>query len=401
MLLSIKSSNQDLGYILAKNPNSLPIAKNEGNGLLFGFFDNRPDIYRVAYLEQETLRDDGYLTTEKYVAPRLANAIFSKILNSALSKDMLQDTDHQHYVQLNYLKCPKYLIESYSAAYPTFEAIEKTKNVYSIIFSSHGKLKDALNAVFFIVQLAYSDCEDFTKDQATKLMKYFAMSDPGYTIRRSVKTCLIRTGQIEAHISELNKTKHDIRMSPFNSQEARKAFARACLAKSEKVNIVDIGCGSGYYLAALKRQIESYQGVDTNDRCLAKVVDKAKYLGITANVSVLSDYLDADYSDQTIVLLSESIEHVEEPEELLSFVNEKRPAQIIITTPNKQFNKYLLIEGFRQEDHLREYDVIEFEALVSKVFSEHYEIKMVGIGDYCEGHFITQGAHLVRKEATK
>ena len=50
MFIQIKSKNKDLSWTLNKNPNSIPLMKNQRKGLAFGWFKGE-DTYNMCYKE--------------------------------------------------------------------------------------------------------------------------------------------------------------------------------------------------------------------------------------------------------------------------------------------------------------------------------------------------------------
>lgn len=183
----------------------------------------------------------------------------------------------------------------------------------------------------------------------------------------------------------------------------RRTFISSVLSFNKP--ILDIGCGEGFYAIPYAGKIEStYYAVDINEELLEVVNRKAKAKEIDniATFSSLDHFLESYNGEQTDVILTEVVEHMSEDEaaglvrQIISNVNFE---QLIVTTPNADFNYHYELDGFRHEDHkwemghgaFREWFAATLEGLAVEA-----EYSMVG--DRVDAIRTTQSAIVRRKE---
>ena len=162
--------------------------------------------------------------------------------------------------------------------------------------------------------------------------------------------------------------------------------------------VIDLGCGPGYYLKALVADpgITEVMGVDVSPRVLTTAERRL-------NLDRLSDHQRAKltlrqssvtYRDDRLagfdaILLVEVVEHVEPdrvPSLEASVFGAARPASVIVTTPNREYNRrYGLDEDtLRHPDHRFEWTRAEFAAWADEVASSYnYRVayRDVGVAD--------------------
>jgi SAM-dependent methyltransferase len=139
-------------------------------------------------------------------------------------------------------------------------------------------------------------------------------------------------------------------------------------------SVLDLGCGDGDLLVRLLSEqcIERVVGVDVSDKKLERLRERLRALPVTlqARVQLLSDSMTnprAELAGFDVAVLVESIEHLEPS--LLSRLEravffEMRPATVVITTPNADFNPLLGIpkERRRRDDHCFEWGRAKFRS---------------------------------------
>lgn len=158
--------------------------------------------------------------------------------------------------------------------------------------------------------------------------------------------------------------------------------------------ILDLGCGSGNFLWQLLQQpqIESVIGVEQSSLSLLQAREK---LSVYLNQSPCRlRLMNASYAEPhpdlygfPLAVMIETIEHVEPKR--LSQVEQNvfavmRPEQIILTTPNSEYNPlYGLYSGeLRDPDHQFEWTRHKFQLWAKGVAARHnYEVHFSGIGE--------------------
>lgn len=83
------------------------------------------------------------------------------------------------------------------------------------------------------------------------------------------------------------------------------------------------------------------------------------------------------------VILTEVVEHItlQEATDLVNCILNSGVKQLVITTPNKQFNSNYFIEGFRHDDHQFEMSFNEWVTFVNTLNVAGYYVNHKQIGD--------------------
>ena len=69
--------------------------------------------------------------------------------------------------------------------------------------------------------------------------------------------------------------------------------------------------------------------------------------------------------------------------------------KIIITTPNRSFNKfYMLGQDFRHDDHKWEYTELQFKEYIQEIVTDDLKVTFLDIGDTVDGISCSQGVIL-------
>jgi 3' terminal RNA ribose 2'-O-methyltransferase Hen1 len=159
--------------------------------------------------------------------------------------------------------------------------------------------------------------------------------------------------------------------------------------------VVDLGCGEGHYLRALLAEpaITNLLGVDVSVRALERA-------GQRLGLERLSDHQRArvhlrqssvTYRDDALagydaILLVEVVEHLE-PDRLGSLeanvFGAARPAHVVLTTPNAEFNvRYELAGSLRHPDHRFEWTRAKLAEWCEAVAARHgYRVTFRGVGE--------------------
>ncbi len=147
------------------------------------------------------------------------------------------------------------------------------------------------------------------------------------------------------------------------------------LSPGRKEKILDVGCGTGYYLKyVLEKGAEAY-GTDLSEEYIKQ--SKAYIYPQHANLKIASATnipFRNDYFDK--VLMTEVIEHIPRYRESLREIYRvlKIGGSAIITTPNKfsymniAYKLKRVLKGFKFNEHVKEFSRNEFLSLLSKYF---------------------------------
>lgn len=186
--------------------------------------------------------------------------------------------------------------------------------------------------------------------------------------------------------------------APMKLNDARMAAVVAALRANGASAIADLGCGEGRLLQHLLREhwAQRLIGVDPAVGELQKASRRLKlHLAggeATERVTLLHGsvtYRDARWEDVDAAVLVEVIEHLDPdrlaPLEQVVFAA-ARPATVIVTTPNVEFNvrfPNLAAGALRHPDHRFEWTRVQFQAWAGGVAERHgYGVEYEGIGEH-------------------
>ena len=133
--------------------------------------------------------------------------------------------------------------------------------------------------------------------------------------------------------------------------------------RSAGLEMVDMACGEGYGTDVLARSARRVTGVDANPDAYEHA--RAKYT--RPGVRFVRDLIETYVQPCDAVVFLQTIEHVKQPEQVLSHFKAMAPT-VYVSTPNVLT---LAPEGADKSDnpwHLREYRAREFRALCERVF---------------------------------
>jgi 3' terminal RNA ribose 2'-O-methyltransferase Hen1 len=175
-------------------------------------------------------------------------------------------------------------------------------------------------------------------------------------------------------------------ISKVSLNDARLSAVCGELEAAGARSVIDLGCGEGRLLSRLARakQITRLVGVDVSPRALEIASERLEDKRVTLVQGSLT-YRDARFAGFDAACLVEVIEHIE-PSRLGAFervvFEHARPATVIVTTPNAEYNVKYELSGMRHRDHRFEWTRAEFEAWASGVAERHgYAVRFVGIGE--------------------
>lgn len=175
----------------------------------------------------------------------------------------------------------------------------------------------------------------------------------------------------------------------------------AVLKEHHVSSLLDLGCGEGKLLRALKheRSLSKIAGSDASLRCLEVAQDRLQpdrqkrgEPQIELFHSALT-YRDKRFAGYDAIALVEVIEHIDVPRlaslERVVFEH-AAPRVVVVTTPNGEYNvlfETLPAGQFRHSDHRFEWSRAEFKDWADKVAARYgYTVSLLPIGDEDETH---------------
>jgi 3' terminal RNA ribose 2'-O-methyltransferase Hen1 len=177
--------------------------------------------------------------------------------------------------------------------------------------------------------------------------------------------------------------------------EQRRDAVLAALTESGATRVLDLGCGGGALLSALvkDRSYTKIVGTDVSSRALDLAhrrlrldqVPERQRDRVTLWQSALT-YRDDRLRGFDAAVLMEVIEHLDPPRLPAleaSVFGHARPATVVVTTPNVEYNvHYEGLTGMRHSDHRFEWTRAEFQEWASRTASAHgYQVSFRGVGE--------------------
>ena len=210
--------------------------------------------------------------------------------------------------------------------------------------------------------------------------------DADTTPARSAEACFFADGFHASPDAEASG-------APSLAAQRREAIIAALLAAGAR-SVVDLGCGEGRLVTALlaEGRFDRVVGADVSPGVLARaqaaldqLPERARARGTLLQTS--ATYRDARLAGFDAIVLSEVVEHLD-PDRLPALVQtvfgDGRPAHVLVTTPNTEYNALfpaLPAGRFRHLDHRFEWTRAEFEAWARGVAAGHgYDVAFDGVG---------------------
>ncbi|MEX2465516.1 MAG: methyltransferase domain-containing protein [Gemmatimonadota bacterium] len=165
------------------------------------------------------------------------------------------------------------------------------------------------------------------------------------------------------------------------------------LSTPEVETVLDLGCGSGALLERLAAEprLRRIVGIDRSLQALQAARERLTHDGgsLDARLALRQGSVtdaDADLVGFDAAVLVETIEHLEPTHLSLlerSILTRLRPARVVITTPNREYNVLygLGSDEYRHPHHRFEWDRAKFEGWVSGASGRNgYRASFEGIG---------------------
>jgi 2-polyprenyl-3-methyl-5-hydroxy-6-metoxy-1,4-benzoquinol methylase len=137
------------------------------------------------------------------------------------------------------------------------------------------------------------------------------------------------------------------------------------------LDVVDMACGEGYGTAELARRAARVTGVDANPEAF----EHARLKYTRPGISFERDLVQSWSGDRDAVVFLQTIEHVENPKELLDHLR-SLASTVYVSTPNVLT---LAPEGAEKSGnpwHVKEYRADEFRALCERTFDR---VELLGL----------------------
>ncbi|MBX5462064.1 MAG: 3' terminal RNA ribose 2'-O-methyltransferase Hen1 [Steroidobacteraceae bacterium] len=201
----------------------------------------------------------------------------------------------------------------------------------------------------------------------------------------------------DARVAGKPAAREDALEAPLRLNEQRIAKVVEVVLEVGAQSVLDLGCGEGKLLRELlrQRQLERIVGVDVSLRALEIAEERLELdrlaPAIRNKLTLLHGslmYRDRRLQGFDAATLIEVVEHLDAPRlrafERVVFEN-ARPATVILTTPNAEYNaKFSSLPAgqFRHPDHRFEWTRAEFERWAGDVATRFgYEVRFTPVGE--------------------
>jgi len=414
--LKLSSTNKEFSFVIMKNPESGMLAKNIRNGTAFGWYPPGNDqCYCVAFfdgMDEMSFAKGGqnesfsYIDSTKYNSPLFIAAAIREFFHSALSNKEEDKDELGFHNELVISSVEIHRIELFEKLASCFEGFEiKVEelphtvvegveyNNFTLTISTELPIWKLLNLGYLLsYMIAISSHINFIVEKAmlSRLIEAAIVLEAPYYVRHLIRCWCIKS------IEEFKRVKEDLdfhERDKFDISPDINSLVRLNWIKSQiqmDTDIVDYGCGEGNFFSISKSISNStYYAIDRDEEtreAATRRMERKEYDNI-----IILDSLDAFISAETdkdfVVIMSEMFEHNELDsitKDLKKLLDNPHCTRIILTTPNKDFNKYYLLdEGeLRIEDHVFEMTKSEAEYYFTELVEDiEFSVKITDLGD--------------------
>jgi hypothetical protein len=422
MIIKIHAANDYLLDILYKNPNTdLGLyLKPLRNGVIVG---NCVNAHQYEVIFQDTkysfLQEETQLDFQSYASPNALMLILSEMFAHLLierekyaEKEIswlekkYQDIDNQLvtievpniYLDSNWYDERGFLLSKYL---PQVQLQHQLGNNYAMKIEAKNVYEGinlaTLTACFIEITNTFRT-KWLDESWYTKYARILTNVEnvPYFVFYLFIKRCMRSPKVFETLRPDLeNYFKNDVVKFVFtDTHQTRKEQIFNTLGMS--FPILDLGCGELQYFKMFQNKGFKlpYYAIDREVEMVLPIVEKMQANG-GENLHFYTSLDECKPNEKVNIIVSEVIEHngIEETKLLLEQLKSYHFNQLIITTPNRDFNQhYAMDTEFRRNDHIYEMNHEEFKSLIINAFDEKYTVEITQIGDSFNGVSPTQMA---------
>lgn len=419
-IVQLRSENPNFSFLIKKNPQSGLALRSIRKGNAYGWFTNSTtyNVYfkdadnEISYKQSEQDHFE-YLNVSRYNTPLFPLNAISEFFSAPMKQHDERDVaGYEHVFFINMIHIERLPYMSYFEKHLkdfTFELTHQAHKSYSLTISTKTSLHKLLHVVSVLCLFLgwfgneYLDLSDNILDKYSKSINVI---DAPFYIRslfaRNFLTSRDRYRKYKEEIERSNRYKIQFDYGSTGQQRRNYIAGKLPFTKS----IVDIGCGEGFYAIPFAAKVSQYYyAIDTDCNMVNMVSRKATEKDIHNLILFhsLNQFLEEYNGEQVDVILTEVIEHMsmDEAKSLIHQIFKHLDFdQLIITTPNADFNQFYELEGYRHDDHHWEMGQQEFQTWMTALMEEAgVQGQFVSIGDSVNEISTTQGVIIQRREA--
>lgn len=420
-VMLIESTDPQLSFHLKKNPATGLVAKRMRQGALAGWYPhNDPQKYALLFrddTDNSSFSNDGKNFTDMtrytstYFVFHSISTMFSSVLKLDGSQGVFKHTITIPTVQMRAEKTITHLNKFLNLDLTVVKKSEGIDSLalYTVTVELEGTFNEFMMRTYVLFYLLHADLfqsdlgymEGMIEKVTGILVELKAEYFLWYLFNKNI-ICRGSTFQKLQPTLGNGSVDGTIELQFGGTQQQRKAFVDSHMDFTN--DVLDIGCGEGYYLLPYAKKLgkdKTITGIDKDARLIdsitRKVEDRKQEDKVKLHAS-LEDYL-ATHSNETEkdIICVEVIEHMPEQEAfnlLREALMKVRFRKAIISTPNRDFNQfYKTMVGFRHDDHHFEFNTAEFEKFIQSVVDSiwmedepyHWNIEYYPVGDTVNG----------------
>lgn len=378
MLFTVGSTNPNFSYIIQKNPNTIresstPFTRSLKKGKIYGWFTNLDNSeFRLWFKDSETevsfsdTHEIEYIDKTRYSHPYGVFQIISDTLRAAYHGDPERDVEGYSAYAESIIRSKGYLLLS-KFGYPGLTITPLISDYYHIRVSS-STVKDVLVKFLVICIITAIHNDDLyislKKDSILRFIKLINESHAPYLVRATFLTKFITNPDFFNHLKVENFIDTPEMEFQFGNAQLQRleVVSKALLQKDKSEILIDIGCGELYHSKKLSTEYEVVHAYDKDKEVVEKNLRKLKTLDFGDNIRCINQEVTPSFIlentsliEGSDVILIETLEHleIEKAKILLKAIIEVKPNRIVITVPNREFNKNFNFDesDFRHPDH--------------------------------------------------
>lgn len=433
----------DLSFELSKHPRSGLQAQPLREGTLYGFYSRKGQKYNL-FFQDHPLKssysslensDIEYNDLNRYVDPYLYLTMLDKGISVKATEKNTHLTNNIYKLKIVSLQVSRInILESLKRDLADSSKIEiQTKLLAGTvdIFEVHFTGKDTnlftflQNVKIFLLLVIPDRRDDAALDDAQiiKYLQHISNLDLSYQLRHRFKVNYLTPSLFARYLQVLNESSKHKTLYKFtfgSNGHQRKEFileqVKRVISNQKTYSILDIGAGVSLYFKPVHKILQkeaervsrdfNYYAIDKDEEVLEDFKDKLnrnKLTNVTCFQSleafVASNSKESKNKEPLIVLLSEVIEHnsIENSKQIFALLSQLNVAVIIMTTPNRDFNKYYNLEqnALRDVDHVYEFNKEELSTFCKELLLDY---SILEVGDAVDEISTTFGVVLTPKQ---
>ncbi len=419
--MQIGSTNPKFSFILKKNPESGMIVRSVREGHLFGYYSGDNKIFNCFFKDSDTeisykrLNDEfEYINPSRYNAPEFVLDSIKEFFRHIIKGNSDDIEGFDNYLMINMVNIKRKYLAIFGKYFKNIEISheEICANNFRVKFSTKGTLKELLAfgqlfAFFNALKNRY-----ISEEEIEKYMNMLVSAKAPYFVKYIFKINLLRRPEM---FYKYKKILEDNSFEKIEFQYGHISDQRMHIIGSLinfKRSIVDFGCGDGSFAIKfcdrLLNENKKYYAIDKDDEKLNILNKRIKGLASGENEGnnglniVIGNTFPTLLDEENVdVIMSEVVEHMTKEDATIvikDVLNNPSVKSLIITTPNKDFNRFFIFEEdeMRHDEHIFEMGKEEFEKWIFEIVDscDIGNVQFLEIGDKVNDIPATLGVNL-------